>query len=147
MTRKSEICDSAAEVVSPPVETKSNGYAFNRTRQAFLASDLRIADTHWSRLKGLMGTPPESLPAGRGLWIVPCRGVHTMAMRYPIDVIYLDENRVVVYIEETVRPWRLTSLRMEAQTVIEVPSHTAWATGTLVGDQIEIQLGDGARDL
>ena len=121
-------------------------YAFNRTRQAFLASDLEVADTHWSRLKGLLGRSSAAFCAGKGLWIVPCHGVHTLAMGYPIDVVYLDSALVVVYLEENVKPWRLTPLRMDAATVIEVPSHTVWSTGTKVGDQIEIvvQNGDGA---
>ena len=54
---------------------------------------LRIADTHWSRFCGLMGTDVGSFPAGQGLWIVPCHGVHTFAMRFPIDVIYLDQRQ------------------------------------------------------
>ena len=40
-----------------------------------------------------MGTDAGSFPAGRGLWIVPCHGVHTFAMRFPIDVIYLDSDK------------------------------------------------------
>jgi len=121
-------------------------YAFNRTRQAFLASDLEVADTHWSRLKGLLGRSSAVFCAGKGLWIVPCHGVHTLAMAYPIDVVYLDSALLVVHLEENVKPWRLTPLRMDAATVIEVPSHTVWNTGTKVGDQIEIvvQNGDGA---
>ena len=71
----------------------STGYALNRTRHAYLARHLRIADTHWSRFCGLMGTEAGSFPAGQGLWIVPSRGVHTFAMRFPIDVIYLDSDK------------------------------------------------------
>ena len=54
-----------------PVPT---GYALNRTRQAYLARHLRIAETHWSRFCGLMCTDAGSFPAGQGLWIVPSRG-------------------------------------------------------------------------
>ena len=118
-------------------------YAFNQTRQAFLASELEVADTHWSRLKGLMGRPGGSFCAGKGLWIVPCHGVHTLAMAYPIDVVYLDSAMVVVHVEENVKPWRIAPLRMDAATVIEVPSHTIWNTGTKVGDQVEIVVGNG----
>jgi len=121
-------------------------YAFNQTRQAFLASELEVADTHWSRLKGLMGRSASAFPAGRGLWIVPCHGVHTLAMGYAIDVVYLDAALVVVHLEENVKPWRVTPLRLDAATVIEVPCHTVWNTGTKVGDQIEIMVenSDGA---
>ncbi len=125
-----------------PVSPKDgvHRYAFNRTRQAFLASNIELANTHWTRLRGLIGTSTYGFPPGRGVWIVPCRGVHTFGMRFPIDVIYLDEEHRVVHIEESVRPWRITPVRIDANTVIEVPSHTVWATGTEVGDQIEIEL-------
>jgi uncharacterized protein len=114
------------------------GFAFNRTRQTFLATELRIADTHWARLVGLLRTEGSAFLCGQGLWIVPCRGVHTVAMRYPVDVIYLDTENTVVHVEENVKPWRLTPLRTDAQTVLELPSHMAWNTGTSIGDSIEI---------
>ena len=115
-------------------------YAYNVTRKAFLASELKVADTHWKRLRGLMATSPSSFGFGQGLWIVPCHGVHTFAMRYPIDVVYLDQNKVVVHVEENVRPWRFTDIRLDAVTVIEFRWPTVMNSGTCVGDQIEIRL-------
>jgi uncharacterized protein len=120
--------------------TGKTGYAFNVTRQAFLASNLRVADTHFQRLLGLMGTVKGSFHQGTGLWITPCHGVHTMFMRYPIDVLYLDRANRVLRIEDTVRPWRVTPLLIESATVLELPAHTAWNTGTRLGDVIEIKL-------
>ncbi len=114
------------------------GYAFNKTRQTFLASDLLIADSHWKRLKGLLGTSEVSFFAGKGLWIVPCHGVHTLGMRYAIDVIYLSDDNAVVHVEEHVKPWRFTPIHMGAETVIELPAHTVCNTQTRIGDQIEI---------
>ena len=116
----------------------SRRYAFNRTRQAFLASDLRVADTHWMRLKGLIGMHVGDFNRGQGLWIVPCQGVHTMFMQFPIDVLYLDENNLVLHMEENVRPWRLTPFRTGASSVLELPGRTLFVSGTAVGDAIEI---------
>lgn len=121
-----------------PENSNRKGYAYNQTRQAFLARELRVADTHWSRLRGLMGSAPESFPAGHGLWIVPCHGVHTLMMRYAIDVVYLNEKNEVLQIEENVKPWRMTPVNLDAVTVLELPSHTVWNTGTKVGDQVEM---------
>ena len=33
----------------------SQGQAFNQTRQSYLATALAVADTHWTRLRGLLG--------------------------------------------------------------------------------------------
>jgi len=125
--------------------TKSTGYAFNRTRGTYLATELLMANTHWSRLKGLMGTPLENFRAGKALWIVPCHGVHTFAMRFPIDVVYLDSDKVVVHVEKHLKPWRMAPVRMRAASVLELPPDTLAPTATSVGDELEIGVGQEAR--
>jgi hypothetical protein len=117
------------------------GYAFNRTRRAYLATQLCFARTHWSRLLGLMGQDAASFRAGQGLWITPSHGVHTFAMRFSIDIVYLDKDRTVVYLEENLKPWRVAPVRMRAASVLELPGNTLSATGTAIGDEIEIALG------
>lgn len=114
------------------------GYAFNRTRGAYLATELDVARTHWSRFRGLMATGPRRFRAGQGLWIIPCRGVHTLGMRFPIDVLYLDGDKVVVHLEENLKPWRFAPVRRKAASVLELPGKTVSTTGTSVGDRIEI---------
>ena len=79
-------------------------YAFNRTRQAYLATDLSVAETHWSRFCGLMLKDASNFQKGQGLWIVPSRGVHTFAMRFSIDVVYLDKAKRVVHLEPGLNP-------------------------------------------
>lgn len=118
----------------------SQGQAYNQTRQVYLATALGMADTHWSRLRGLLGTSPGDFRNGCGLWIVPCKGVHTLAMRFPIDVVYLNHAKKVVHIEQELRPWRFAPVRMQAASVIELPTQTVSETGTTVGDRIEITL-------
>jgi len=121
--------------------TGFSAYAFNRTRHAYLATRLAIAGTHWSRLRGLMCAQASQFRAGDGLWIVPCRGVHTFAMNFPIDVVYLDSKRIVVYLEENLKPWRVAGIKMQAASVIELPGETLKLSGTAVGDEIEIVAG------
>ena len=100
------------------------GYAFNRTRTTYLATDLVIARTHWSRFRGLMATDSSRFTRGQGLWISPSHGIHTFAMRFPIDAVYLDRERIVIHIEEGLKPWRLAAVRVQATSVIEVPTGT-----------------------
>lgn len=117
------------------------GQAFNHTRQTYLATSLSVANTHWTRLRGLLGLRSEDFPNGCGLWIVPCRGVHTLGMAFPIDVVYLDRNLNVVDVRENVQPWRFTPVHIEAASVLELPSRTTTHTNTAVGDKIEITTG------
>jgi len=118
----------------------AQGQAFNQTRQVYLATELALAHTHWTRLRGLLGMAAGDFRNGFGLWIRPCRGVHTLAMRFAIDVVYLDDTRTVVHIEQKLRPWRFSPIRMEATSVLELPSQTVMTTGTTVGDRIEISV-------
>jgi uncharacterized membrane protein (UPF0127 family) len=118
----------------------STGYAFNRTRNAYLATRLSVAETHWSRLRGLMGKDAASFAAGDGLWIVPSRGVHTLAMKFPIDVLYLDTNKQVVHVEQNLKPWRVARVSLHTASVLELPGNTLESSGTTIGDEIEIAL-------
>src|SRR3984957_20786831 len=116
------------------------GYAFNQTRQLYLSTELALAHTHWSRLRGLLGVSEHDFRNGRGLWIRPCRGVHTLAMAFPIDVVYLDRAGTVVHVEHDLQPWRFSPIRMQSASVLELPTHTAARTETVLGDKIEIQM-------
>ena len=124
---------------------ESKGYVLNRSRSAMLATRLAVADTHWSRFLGLMGRDPATFADGDALWITPCRGVHTFAMRFPIDVAYLDREGVVVHLERSLRPWRVAPVRLRAASVLELPDNTLKATGTDLGDRVEISVGEGTR--
>jgi uncharacterized membrane protein (UPF0127 family) len=118
----------------------SRGQAFNQTRQAYLATALAIANTHWTRLRGLLGLRSSDFRNGSGLWIVPCHGVHTLGMGFPIDVVYLDGAMTVIHIQDDLRPWRFAPVRTQAASVLELPCRTAAETKTAVGDKIQITL-------
>jgi uncharacterized membrane protein (UPF0127 family) len=89
-------------------------------------------------MRGLMGASGSSFPAGEALWIVPCRGVHTFAMRFPLDLVYLDHDRRVIDVQENVVPWRVAPLRFGAESVMELPLGTIRKSRTEKGDKIEI---------
>jgi uncharacterized membrane protein (UPF0127 family) len=122
----------------------SQAEALNQTRNVSLATELALAHTHWSRLRGLLGTSPNDFGNGCGLWIRPCHGVHTLAMRFPIDVVYLDRAGTVVHVEHDLQPWRFSPVRMQAASVLELPSHTVARTETALGDRIEIRMKESS---
>jgi len=125
----------------------SRARALNRTRHTCLATSLAVADTHWTRLRGLIGLAPDDFRNGRGLWIVPCRGVHTLGMGFAIDVVYLDRSLHVIHIQTELRPWRFAPVRPQAASVLELPTRRVAESGTAVGDKIEITFEkDGLPD-
>jgi uncharacterized protein len=118
----------------------SRGQAFNQTRQAYLATALAVADSHWTRFRGLLGLRPRDFRSGSGLWIVPCHGVHTLGMGFAIDVVYLDRVMTVIHVQHDLRPWRFAPVRAQAASVLELPCRTVVETRTAVGDKIEIRI-------
>lgn len=111
---------------------------YNQTRDAFVATEAAIADTPWSRLVGLLGKNSRWARPGRGLWIVPSRGIHTIGMMFPLDLLFLDQDKHVVEIQEHLPPFRISSVCLRAASVLELPPHTVFRSGTRVGDQLEI---------
>lgn len=109
----------------------------NATRGTCVGESIEVADTSMRRFVGLLGK--RSLPAGHGLLIQPSNGVHTLGMRFPIDVVFLDDCRRVLKLRENLRPFRMTSLDWRAESVLELPVSTIRATRMEVGDQLLIE--------
>ncbi len=109
----------------------------NRTRGTVVGDRVRTASTFLSRLAGLLGT--AAIAEGEGLWIVPCRGVHTLGMRVPIDVAFLDAKGVVVGIPEELPPNRIGRTFRGVRGALELRAGTLASTGTATGDRLEFE--------
>lgn len=104
------------------------------TRGTILAEKAEAADTSQKRRTGLL--KHESLPEGEGLWIVPCEGVHTFAMKFTIDVIFLSKKRVVLKTRKNMVKRRI-AFCLPAHSVLELPEGMIDKTQTQPGDQLE----------
>jgi uncharacterized membrane protein (UPF0127 family) len=109
----------------------------NKTRERFVATNVAVADSYFRRLIGLLGKTKKWARPGQGLWIIPSHGVHTLGMLFPIDLIFLDREKNVVHVEEHVKPFRISRVSIRTHSVLELPAHTVYRTGTCVGDQLE----------
>ena len=120
----------------------ARGVAHNLDRTAVLAERLETAGSLWAKFMGLMGRP--SLAAGDGLWLPASNGIHMMFMRFAIDAVFVskpgpDGVRVVRSVHRGLRPWTgLVPLVRGADGVLELPVGTIDATGTAVGDRVEV---------
>lgn len=117
-------------------------YVYNETRQSFLSMGVKVADTHLSSLKGLLGK--RKLKNDEGIWVIPSQGIHTIGVLFPIDVIYLDANRKVIHLVEHLRPFRLGPIKVGCESVLELPVRTIYASHTQVGDSFVIRSPDEA---
>jgi uncharacterized protein len=108
--------------------------AINLNQQTRLAARVRVADTFFSRLIGLLGS--RSLKEGEGLWIKPCNGVHTVGMWFPIDVVFLDARNKVIKTRAGLAPFRISRGGRETKSVLELAAGTIERSHTEPGDQI-----------
>ncbi len=109
----------------------------NRTRATLLAERAYHATHPWSRMRGLLGT--AALARGEGIVIEPCHQVHTLLMRYPIDVVFTAHDGRVVALVEALGPWRVTSPHPSARRAVELPVGTVAATRTARGDLLLLE--------
>ncbi|TEB06991.1 hypothetical protein Psch_00529 [Pelotomaculum schinkii] len=108
----------------------------NITNGAVLANMVQIADDFKTRLKGLIGR--GGLKSDEALIIRPCKSVHTCFMRFPIDVIFLNEDLYILRIIENIQPYRFSPIVAGSRMVIEMPAGRLAATLTGVGHRIKL---------
>jgi hypothetical protein len=110
--------------------------ARNLSTGTVIADNIAVAATRATRRTGLL--KHASLGDGEGLWIVPCRGVHTFQMKFAIDVIALDDEGVVIDRVTNMQPWRIRLPRRGTAGVLELAAGALERTGTSLGDRIEL---------
>jgi uncharacterized membrane protein (UPF0127 family) len=108
----------------------------NKGKGTELCSECKHADSFYSRFMGLMGR--KTLKPGAGLLIKPCNSIHMFFMNFSIDAVFLNRENEVVHIIEGIKPWRVSRLIKHAHSVLELPSGTARATRTEIGDRLEM---------
>src|SRR6266511_1409173 len=92
-----------------------------------------VAGTAVSRARGLLGR--RELPGGEGLLLRPASSIHTLFMRFPIDVVFLDRELVVRKVVPEVRPWRL-AFGLGSRAVLELPAGECERRGIAPGDRL-----------
>ncbi|MES9970360.1 MAG: DUF192 domain-containing protein [Candidatus Thiodiazotropha sp.] len=70
---------------------------------------VQMADSYFSRLRGLMGK--KSMGDTGGLLLKKCSAVHTIGMRYTLDLVFMDKSGKVLKCTEGVKPFRTASAR------------------------------------
>ena len=110
---------------------------FNRTRDAPLMTQGRVADTFWLRLRGLLGAAP--LQEGEGLVLVGEKSIHTFFMGFPIDVVYVNKSGQVIRADSNMRPYRIGPFITQSAYVLEMPVGVIKRSNTCAGDQLELE--------
>jgi len=117
--------------------------AINLTKKTWLATKVRKADNFITRLLGLLKR--TNLGPEEALWLMPSKGIHTIGMKFPIDVVFLNKTNRVLGIVPGMPPNRVSGIRLAGYSVLELPKGTIRKSRTEVGDQFEISLAESSE--
>jgi uncharacterized membrane protein (UPF0127 family) len=99
-------------------------------------ASLEVASSRAARRKGLLGRDGYE-----GALLLPrARSVHTLGMRFAIDVAHLDADMVVLRFT-TMVPWRVGRPLMASRSVLEAEAGSFERWGLTVGDKLEVRGG------
>ena len=98
-----------------------------------VVAPLELAETRAARRRGLLGR--DGIVGA--LLLRPARSVHTIGMRFPIDVAHLDDDMVVLSVV-TMSPWRIGRSRRHARQVLEAEVGSMQRWGIVPGVQIAV---------
>lgn len=101
-----------------------------------LADRVSIADSPGARAKGLLGK--IGMDAGQGLLIRPCSSIHTFFMQFPIDVLFLARDGMIIKISRGLKPWRLCGCWFGCYMVLELKEGTLESTADLTKMHIKL---------
>lgn len=110
----------------------------NLTKNTWLATKVVKADKFLTRLVGLLKR--KKLGPEEAIWLVPSKGIHTVGMKFSIDVVFLNKERKVVALIPEMAPFRMTSIHLLANSVLELPTGAIKKSRTEVGDQLDVSL-------
>jgi uncharacterized membrane protein (UPF0127 family) len=93
-----------------------------------------VADHAVARMRGLLGR--SDLPQGEGVLLRPAGSIHTFFMRFPIDVVFMNQEDVVIKVVHRLPPWRATG-KKGAESVLELAAGEAESRGVEVGSWLK----------
>jgi uncharacterized protein len=105
-------------------------------RDVPIASVLEAAFDSKSRNRGLLGR--DALAMDSALVIAPCSAIHTIGMRFPIDVVFAARDGRIVKIRQAVPAHRI-AVRFRAFAVIEMAAGAAARAGLNTDDLLIVR--------
>lgn len=108
----------------------------NSTRGAVLADHAELANSPWRLLVGLI--PYRRLDPGQGMVLPRTGSIHTVGVRFEIDVLFLDRSGKVLAVHPHVRPFRIAWAPRGTYTAVELPGGVLNGSGCEAGDMVMI---------
>lgn len=108
------------------------GIVINKRTGKIVAERVLRAGSFWLRLRGIIGR--GHLGEGEGIWLIPCKQVHTFWVRFPLSIWVLDKDTRLITLFDNLQPWTISPYTKLGCSILEFPS--GW------GAKSEIEIGD-----
>jgi uncharacterized protein len=99
-----------------------------------LFTKVKLAGNFLQRIQGLMFH--RDFPGIDGLLLFPCKFIHMLGMRFPVDLIYLNRDQKVLYTLDVLVPHKFGPLIKDAYYVLEVQAGVVAIKKIRVGERI-----------
>jgi uncharacterized membrane protein (UPF0127 family) len=114
----------------------------NQTRGTVLCSRAILARGLRGRTRGLLGRSqlnPDEGMLFEATPLLPLMWMHTFFMTFPIDIVFVGQGDVVLKIQTSLKPWRLSAVVFGARNAVELSAGAAIRAKTAVGDFISLR--------
>jgi uncharacterized membrane protein (UPF0127 family) len=108
----------------------------NSTTDTIVATRIDRLTGFLQRAVGLLAR--SHVQRDEGVWIARCHAIHTIGMRAAIDVMFVDDDGVVLRIERDVQPNRFALSCRSATSVVELGGGALGQIDVMIGDRLEL---------
>lgn len=103
-----------------------------------VGNHVQRAASFTERLRGLLSH--TRLKDGEGLWLTPGASIHTIGMRFPIDVVFLDRGHFVLDIRRNVKPNRACRAPRRTRSTLELRAGACSDLGVERGQKLRFEV-------
>jgi len=114
--------------------------AYNKTQERFISVDVDAGDFAAAILNSRL--PALTSGCGKALWIVPFRGISPTSVRFPIDLVFLDQRGVVLFTVDSFPISSVPASSTAPASVLALPAESIASTGTSRGDHLLLYPSD-----
>ena len=111
------------------------GALHTSSNSRLVAGSVELAITSATRRRGLLGR--SGLAPGHAMLIAPSSSIHTWFMQFPIDVIFVKRDGLVVKTRAAIPAWRM-AFGWGAFAVVELPAGAIAQAGVKPGDRLDL---------
>jgi len=106
----------------------------NQTKQQILSLNAKNAQTFFDKVIGLIGKDKSTSMIFQTRF-----GIHTFGIKFPIDIIVLNKQNVVISLRKNLKPFRFFFWNPRYDTIVELPAGIIDLTKTESGDHLKFE--------